>query len=64
MEYSYWSIPNSNGYWVLSRLTNYVDQKTLLKIYYSMMHSHLNYSTSSWSNACPTNLEYLFKLEK
>ena len=49
----------ASGCWALYHLQKYVDCNTLLMVYYSMIHSHLNYCISSWESASKTTLNPL-----
>ena len=49
--------------WALYHLRKYVDCKTLLMVYYSMIHSHLNYCLS-WGSASASTLMPINKLQK
>ena len=43
---------------VLSKLRYYVDVQTLLKVYYSLVHSHLNHALIAWGAAGVTALRH------
>ena len=45
---------------VLYKARSYLDKKALLCIYYSYIHSYLNYANTAW---CSTNRTYLKKLQ-
>ena len=38
----------SRAYYILTKIRHYVDQKTLILLYYSMIHSHLQYCVCAW----------------
>ena len=46
----------ASGCWALYHLRKYVDRKTLLMIYYSIIYSHLNYCLSSWGQCFGFNI--------
>ena len=48
----------------LERLKNYVNQKTLLNVYYAMIQSHIQYCILTWDAASKTTLNPLIKLQK
>ena len=52
------------GSWALTRLKKYVSKQTLIKIYYSMIYSHLRYCITTWGSAYKTTLMPLIKLQK
>ena len=54
----------ASGCWALYHLRKYVDSKTLLMVYYSIIHSHLNYCLSSWGSASASTLMPINKLQK
>ena len=41
----------AKGSWALTRLKKYVSKQTLIKIYYSMIYSHLRYCITTWGSA-------------
>ena len=47
------------GTWAIARLRNYVDRKTLISVYYSMIYSHINYCILSWGCASKSALKPL-----
>ena len=52
----------ASGSWALYHLRKYVDCKTLIMVYYSIIHSHLNYCFSSWGSASASTLMPIKKL--
>jgi len=54
----------ASGCWALYHLRQYINSKSLLKVYYSLIHTHLNYCISSWGNASISALSSLDKLQK
>ena len=52
------------GSWALTRLKKYVSKQTLIKIYYSMIYSHLRYCITTWGSASKTTLMPLVRLQK
>ena len=46
----------ANGSWARTRLKKYVSKQTLIKIYYSMIYSHLRYCITTWNSASKTIL--------
>jgi len=40
----------------IARLRNYVNLSTLLKVYYAIAYSHLQYSVINWRASCATNI--------
>ena len=48
----------------LHKLKNTVKSKTLLQIYFSLIHSHLNYGILIWGDAPHTHTTKLLKLQK
>ena len=51
------------GCWAFVRLRNYVNQKTLLKVYHAMIQSHIQYCISTWGAASQSTLYPLIKLQ-
>jgi hypothetical protein len=49
----------SKSLFCINRIKNFVDQKSLLTLYYAMIHSHLNYCLNVYSCANTTNLQRL-----
>ena len=49
--------------WALARLRNYVNQKTLLKVYHAMIQSHIQYCISTWGAASQSTLYPVIKLQ-
>ena len=45
---------------ILYKARSYLDKKALLCLYYSYIHSYLNYANEAW---CSTNRTYLKKLQ-
>ena len=45
----------------LYKASPYLDKRALLCLYYSYIHSHLNYANTAW---CRTNIIYLKKVNK
>jgi len=54
----------ASGCWDLYHLRQYIDSKSLLMVYYSLIHTHLNYCIISWSSASTSALSPLVKLQK
>ena len=54
----------SKGSWALLKLRKYVDIKTLLSVYYSLVHSHLQYCITAWGSATANALDLLVKMRK
>ena len=54
----------ASGCWALYHLRKYVDSKTLLMVYYSIIHSHLNYCLSSRGSASASTLMPINILQK
>ena len=54
----------ASGCWALYHLQKTVDCNTLMMVYYSMIHSHLNYCISSWESASKITLKPLDILQK
>ena len=54
----------SRACYIISKIRYYVDQKTLIMLYYSMVYSHLTYCISSWGGAAKTVLEPLNILQR
>ena len=54
----------SSGSWALYKLKSYVDTATLKLVYYSLIHSHLQYCIATWGSASVTALDPLKKLRK
>jgi len=52
----------ASGCWALYQVRKFVNQKTLMMIYYSFIHSHLNYCISSWGGTSESTLLPLNKL--
>ena len=52
------------GIAMLYKLKSVVESKTLLRIYFSLIHSHLNYAILIWGDAPLTHLTKLLKLQK
>ena len=48
---------------ILSKLRYYVNTQTLLKVYHSLVGSHLNYSLLAWGSASQTTLQPLRVLQ-
>jgi len=48
----------------IARLRNYINKKTLMSVYYSMIFSHLNYCVINWGNATESSLKSLLLLQK
>ena len=53
----------SNNY-ALLRLRNFVDEDTLVTIYYSLIYSHLQYCISTWGKASKTNIKPIESMQK
>ena len=49
--------------WALYQQRKYVDCKTLLMVYYSIIHSHLSYCLSSWCSTSASTLMPIIKLQ-
>ena len=49
---------------MLYKLRSTLDSKTLLHIYHSLIHSHLNYAILIWGGAPQSHLDPLLKLQK
>ena len=48
----------SNGSWALLKLQDYVDINNMLKtVYYSLMHSYIQYCSTTWGVASTKALE-------
>ena len=54
----------ARGSWALTRLKRYVNQKTLLTVYYSMIFPYLQYCITTWGSCCRSNLTPLVSLQK
>jgi hypothetical protein len=54
----------SKSLYCLSRVKNFVNQESLRKLYFSMIHSNLSYGISIYGCANTTNLEKLRKVQK
>ena len=54
----------SRGAWAIWQLRNCVDLAILKQIYYSMVHTHLQYCIICWGKACNNSLDPLIKLQK
>ena len=52
------------GIAMLYKLKSVVESKTLLRIYFSLIHSHLNYAILIWGDAPLTHLNQHLKLQK
>ena len=55
---------NSNGSWAIANIKHFVDTKTLLIIYYSLIYPHLQYCITRWGGAPKTTLDPIIKLQK
>ena len=53
-----------SGCWALSRLKPFVNQDTLRKVYFGLVHSALHYCVSCWGNTSQCYLEPLNVLNK
>jgi hypothetical protein len=49
----------SKSLFCINRIKNFIDQKSLLSLYYAMIHSHINYCLNVYSCANTTNLQRL-----
>ena len=54
----------SKGSWAIANIKHFVDSKTLLIIYYSLIYPHLQYCISSWGGAPKATLDPIIKLQK
>ena len=54
----------ARGCWALARLKNYVNQKTLLNVYYAIIQSHMPYCILTWGAASKTTFNPLIKSQK
>ena len=54
----------AKGSWALTRLKTYVNQKTLLTVYYSMIFPYLQCCITTWGSCSPSNLTPLVSLQK
>ena len=52
------------GSWALTHLKHYVNTETLLKIYYSLIYSHLQYCISCWGGASANTLKPIIQIQK
>ena len=50
--------------WALTRLKRYVNQKTLLTVYYSIIFLYLQYCITTWGSCSRSNLTPLVSLQK
>ena len=50
--------------WVLARLKRYVNHKTLLTVYHSMIFPYLQYCITTWGSCSHSNLTPLVSLQK
>ena len=50
--------------YALRTVRNLLGTNSLLLLYYSIFHCHLNYSTIIWSSSCSGPINDLFKLQK
>ena len=57
------SIEIAWGSWALTRLRRYVNQKTLLKVNYSMIFPYLHYCITTWGSCSRANLTPLVSLQ-
>ena len=48
---------------LISQVSSFLPFKTLIKLYYALIHSRLNYCIESWGNALPTNILPLRKIQ-
>ena len=49
---------------ILCKVQHYLDQQTLLNLYYTFVYPYLIYSLEIWGNACNVYLDSLIKLQK
>jgi len=49
----------SKALFCINRIKNFIDQKSLLSLYYAMIHSHINYCLTIYGCANTTNLQRL-----
>ena len=54
----------SRSLYIMNRLRNMLPRKALLSLYYSLVHSHLNYCISIYGCANKTNLSKIFLKQK
>ena len=54
----------ARGSWALTRLKRYVNQKTLLTVYYSMVFPYLQYCITTWGSCFRSNLTPLVSLQR
>ena len=53
-----------NSIFVLKRLKNFLPQESLRMLYFSLIHSHINYCLPIWSSSLLSNLNDIFMLQK
>ena len=58
------STKTARGSWALTRLKRYVNQKTLLTVYYSMIFPYLQYCITIWGPCSRCNLTFVVSLQK
>ena len=61
---NYISAKVSKSLFILNRLVNKFNMKSLLSIYYSLVYPHLNYCNLIWGNASKSLIHDLFLLQK
>jgi len=54
----------SSGSWALLKLRDYVNLKTLITAYYSLVYSHLQYCITSWGSASAKTMDPLNDIHK
>nr|CAI5836433.1 unnamed protein product [Callosobruchus analis] len=52
----------SSGLFVIRRLREAIDQKYLIMVYHSLLHSHISYGAILWGNS--TTADIIFKTQK
>ena len=53
-----------NSIFVLKRLKNFLPQESLRTLYFSLVHSHINYCLPVWSSCLPSDLNAILLLQK
>ena len=61
---NYLCIKIGQGLYGLRRVKHYVSNETMKKLYYSLIHSHLNYGNVIWGNAQKKYLNQIIVLQK
>ena len=49
---------------MLYKVRPYVNERTMLTLYYSLIYSHLTYATEVWGNASKTNINRILTIQK